>query len=127
MTVSLQTEYLNGVPVLIAHSAKDGSNIPDIYTGYATDETHENFTYTDAEYTAYYDDNINKWYSFKMAYDDPRFENAEPNRGISSMKTNESNQFNDNKNSQNLTNWPSTSVLTFFSMENVTMLPLIKL
>ena len=120
--VTLEKKERNGVPILIAKNSK----IPNITTGAAYSQ-NEDFTYTDGRYKEYCDEHRNKWFTFTMGKDDPRFENAEPNRGISSMKTDETNSFNDEKTSTNITNWPNTASNTFFSMENVTMLPLIKL
>lgn len=128
--VSLESLIRNGVPVLIAQSKNN--EIPDITTGIdytINDEVklNENFTYSDGDYKGYYEYHKDKWFSFQMGKDDPRFENAEPNRGISSTKTGIGFGFDDQKTSKNITNFPNTTSTTFFSMENVTMLPLIKL
>lgn len=124
VTVTLNTEIRNGIPVLIAKSGEN--NIPNITTG-SNYSPHENFNDTDGGYKEYQKYNMDKWYSFEIGKDDPRFENAEPNRGISSTKTAMDFHFNDLKTAKNITNWPNTTSPTFFSMENVTMLPLIKL
>lgn len=121
--LTLETQYRNGMPVLIAQSNYD---IPDTTTGENYSQ-YENFTESDGGYKEYYNEHKDKWFTFTMGEDDPRFENAEPNRGISSMKTGEINNFNDQKTAMNLTNWPKSTSNTFFSMENITMLPLIKL
>ena len=125
VTATLNTEIRNGIPVLIAQS-KNG-NIENITTG-SKYSPYENFVNEgDGDYKDYQKDNMDNWFSFVMGKDDPRFENAEPNRGISSTKTAMDFHFNDLKTAKNITNWPNTTSPTFFSMENVTMLPLIKL
>lgn len=90
--ISLKSAVRNGIPVLIAQS--QNNEIPDITTG-ENYSTHENFTASDGEYKEYYEEHKDKWFSFIMGEDDPRFENAEPNRGISTTKINEMYHFND--------------------------------
>jgi hypothetical protein len=60
--------------------------------------------------------------------DDPRFENAEPNRGITDIAYYEViSEANDKKLELNLSNFDSCTSTSYFSMENVTLLPLIKI
>lgn len=65
---------------------------------------------------------------YNLYEDDPRFVDLEPNRGLSSPPIkfgNEDVEIDDKKYTLNQ-NWGSSSNV-FFSMENITMLPLIKL
>ena len=126
--VKLEKQVRNGVPALIA---KNGG-FPKITTDYTVDENDEKFEFNDATsengYQTYWEKHKNKWYTFTMGEDDPRFENIEPNRGMSSQKCyTETFQADDGKISLNRQNWIHSSVPSYFSMENITMLPLIKL
>lgn len=130
--ITVKSSIRNGIPVLIAQSKNN--EIPDIKTGIdyrinGDDETllNENFTYSDGDYKGYYEYHKDKWFSFVMGKDDPRFENAEPNRGLSATKSHEGFHFDDQKITKNLSNWYKTTATTYFSMENITMLPIIKL
>ena len=59
---------------------------------------------------------------------DPRFKNAEPNRGITDIAYyEEMSSANDKKLELNLSNFNSCTSTSYFSMENVTLLPLIKI
>lgn len=82
--VKLEKQVRNGVPALIA---KNGG-FPKITTDYTVDENDEKFEFNDATsengYQTYWEKHKNKWYTFTMGEDDPRFENIEPNRGMSS-------------------------------------------
>ena len=98
--ITVKSSIRNGIPVLIAQSKNN--EIPDIKTGVdyrinEDDETllNENFTYSDGDYKDYYEYHKDKWFSFVMGKDDPRFENAEPNRGLSSTKSHEGFHFDD--------------------------------
>ena len=75
--------------------------------------------------TSFPDENDDK----KFENDDPRFTNAEPNRGITDIAVYES--INDIKNDEklklNFDNFSSCTSTSYFSMENVTLLPLIKI
>ena len=127
--VKLEKQVRNGVPALIA---KNGG-FPIIKTNYTVDE-NENFkSYETSKFQTYWKNHKNKWYTFTMGSDiiggdDPRFENIEPNRGMSSQKCNTiTDQGDDRKIILNKQNWIHSSVPSYFSMENITMLPLIKL
>ena len=77
-----------------------------------------------AQQIAYLGENIST--SFNNA--DPRFTNAEPNRGITDIAVYESiNDSDDEKLKLNFTNFNSCTSTSYFSMENVTLLPLIKI
>lgn len=79
---------------------------------------------TDYQKIAYLGENIST--SFGNA--DPRFENAEPNRGITDVAYYEVISNTDDKKLElNLSNFKSCTSTSYFSMENVTLLPLIKI
>lgn len=59
---------------------------------------------------------------------DPRFDNAEPNRGITDVAYYEQiSETDDEKITTNLKNFFKCTSTSYFSMENVTLLPLIKI
>jgi hypothetical protein len=65
-------------------------------------------------------------YSFKMI-DDPRFDTAEPNRGITSGPSFSGDLYDITRKSQiNQLNYPGSKA-NYFSMEHVSMIPLIKI
>lgn len=126
--VFLKKQVRNGVPALIAKNDQLNGGFPYITTNYTVDET-ENFKDNEgSNYKTYWDNHKDKWYTFTMGKDDPRFENIEPNRGMSSQKHyTKEDQGDDKKIELNKTNWIHSTVPSYFSMENITMLPLIKL
>lgn len=126
--VKLEKQVRNGLSALIAKNDQLNGGFPNITTNYTVDN-NESFESNDASvYQTYWANNKEKWYTFTMGGDDPRFENIEPNRGMTSQKCNMTkDQGDDNKTTMNRSNWIHTTVPSYFSMENITMLPLIKL
>ena len=77
-----------------------------------------------AQQIAYLGENI----STSSTNDDPRFENAEPNRGITDIAYYEEiDKSDDRKLEINLSKFYNCTSTSYFSMENVTLLPLIKI
>ena len=79
---------------------------------------------TEYQQIAYLGENI----STAFGNADPRFENAEPNRGITDVAYYEViSKTDDKKLELNLSKFNSCTSTSYFSMENVTLLPLIKI
>ena len=85
-----------------------------------------NFTEADGNYTNYYNYTENP-YSFNLI-EDPRFENAEPNRGLTGPPEYiEGQRVVKYKDDDALMIFPDTEDINWFTPENIQMLPLIKL
>lgn len=85
-----------------------------------------NFTEADGNYTNYYNKTENP-YSFNLM-EDPRFENAEPNRGLTGPPEYvEGQRVVKYKDEDALMIFPDTEDINWFTPENIQMLPLIKL
>lgn len=114
--VKLQSNYtINGFKPLFAQTISSGDINADKYSPEGG---------TDAQKIDYLGKGIKT--SFNNA--DPRFDNAEPNRGITDIAYYEQiSETDDEKITTNLKNFSKCTSTSYFSMENVTLLPLIKI
>ena len=114
--VKLKSNYtINGFKPLFAQTISSGDIIADTYSPEGG---------TDAQKIDYLGRDIST--SFGNA--DPRFDNAEPNRGITDIAYYEQiSATDDEKITTNLKNFSKCTSTSYFSMENVTLLPLIKI
>lgn len=118
---------LRDIPVKLVASPDEINGFKPLFAQTINDNSGDKFSpsggHSDQQ-IAYLGENIST--SFKN--DDPRFTNAEPNRGITDIAVYESiNDSDDEKLTLNFTNFSSCTSTSYFSMENVTLLPLIKI
>lgn len=118
---------LRDVPVQLVASSDEINGFKPLFAQTITGNAGNKFSplgeHSDQQ-IAYLGENI----STNFKNDDPRFTNAEPNRGITDIAVYESiNDSDDEKLKLNFTNFSSCTSTSYFSMENVTLLPLIKI
>lgn len=118
---------LRDVPVQLVASPNEINGFKPLFAQTITDNAGDVFSpkgeHSDQQ-IAYLGKNI----STSFTNNDPRFTNAEPNRGITDIAVYESiNDSDDEKLKLNFDNFGQCTSTSYFSMENVTLLPLIKI